>query len=272
MDRDPNRAEERDLGHRNLIASSAALSRWATRGAVEDGAGAVLYASGSWVPVELNGAFRTDEELDPDDLVARADRFFGPRGRGYTAKVRDDGSDEDVRAALKRGGLEPFGEPSPQMICRARPEGGAPSEGLEVRTVSSLAEVADFVAVNADAYSTYGLPREEMAAVFDRPEGLLDTREAVAVVAYDGSGPVAAALTFLSDGIAGLYFVGTVERGRNRGLGRCIATAATDVGFDRGARFVILQASPMGAPVYRAMGYETLYHYEDYIRWTAPPT
>ena len=34
---------------------------------------------------------------------------------------------------------------------------------------------------------------------------------------------------------------------------------------------VTLQASVMGAPIYRAMGYEVLYHYEDWVRFDSRP-
>jgi Acetyltransferase (GNAT) domain len=262
--------DERWLGHMNLIAQSAASTRWSHNGKAEEADDVVLYASGSWIPAEFNGAFRTDDGVPGTEVLARADRFFGGVGRGYTVKVRDDGSDEDLRAACAAAGIAPFGDPAPQMVCRARPPDEAPPEGIEVRVVRTEQEVEDFVAVNADAYGTYGLPGEEMAAVFTDPQGVLATDDAVLVVAYEGATPLAAALTYLSHGISGLYFVGTVEAARQRGLGRCIALAATHQGFDRGGRICILQASPMGAPIYLKMGYETLYHYLDHIRWEPP--
>ena len=40
-----------------------------------------------------------------------------------------------------------------------------------------------------------------------------------------------------------------------------MTAAATNAGFDLGAEFASLQASPMGEPIYRAMGYETIYDY-----------
>jgi hypothetical protein len=27
----------------------------------------------------------------------------------------------------------------------------------------------------------------------------------------------------------------------------------------------------MGEPIYRALGYETLYHYTEFVRWPRPP-
>jgi hypothetical protein len=46
--------------------------------------------------------------------------------------------------------------------------------------------------------------------------------------------------------------------------------ATTNLAFDHGASSCSLQASPMGESVYRRLGYETVYHYEEYVRWAAP--
>lgn len=265
-----DRADELRLGHLNLITASMAMAGWSAQGASEEGDGVVMFASGSWIPVEFNEAYRTDDSVDADEVLRRAEVFFSARGRGFSVKVRDEGSDEDLRRACEQAGLATYSDPSPQMICRERPAEEAPPAGVRVRVAEDAAVVRDFVAVNADAYSTYGLPPEEMAAVFGQPERVLSD-DVVVVVAYDGDEPLAAALTYLSHGIAGLYFVGTVERARQRGLGRCIATAATQAGFDRGGRVCILQASPMGEPIYLAMGYETLYRYATYAKWAAAP-
>jgi len=81
---------------------------------------------------------------------------------------------------------------------------------------------------------------------------------------------VAAAQTLLSHGIAGVYWVGTVEGARSRGLGEAVTRAVTNAAFDRGATANSLQASPMGEPIYRRMGYEEIYRYTTYTRLTPP--
>ena len=59
-----------------------------------------------------------------------------------------------------------------------------------------LLTVADFARVNADAYGTYGMPPEVFEDLFDRPARLLADPDTTIVVAYQGSRPVATALTF----------------------------------------------------------------------------
>jgi GNAT superfamily N-acetyltransferase len=257
------------LGHLNLIELSRESTRWGVGGALEESDGIVLFATGSWLPVVCNGAFRSDDTASPAELIGRADSFFAARKRGYTVMVRDTATDRGLRQACEKAGLTVFGEPSPEMICTAPVEPFCP-EGVEIRPITTVEGVADFATVTGAAYATYGMPVETAADLLSLPHRLLGAPHLVAVVAYDHERPVAGALTLLSHGVAGIYWVGTVETARRSGFGRAVTAAVTNAAFDRGAAAVTLQASVMGAPVYRAMGYTVIYHYEDWVRLTAP--
>jgi hypothetical protein len=258
------------LGHENLIAYSQATTQWAGQGSLHDEGGALLFAGGSWIPVVGNGAFRRHDGLEAEALLTQADAFFARRKRGYSVKVRDNGLDDDLRAACEAHDLAAFGDPTPQMICWEPLAVPALPEGIVLRAVRDEQGVADFAAVNSNAYSTYGMPAEVFVDMFDRPDRLLADADAVVVVAYQGAQPLATALTYLSGGVASLQWVGTVESARHMKLGRAVTVWATNAGFDRGSSSVTLQASPMGEPLYAQLGYETLYHYRDHVRWTAP--
>ena len=82
--------------------------------------------------------------------------------------------------------------------------------------------------------------------------------------------PVATAMVYESDGVASLQWVGTVPAGRATGLGALVTVATTNLAFAHGASSCSLQASPMGESLYRRLGYETAYHYEEYVRWPTP--
>ena len=71
--------------------------------------------------------------------------------------------------------------------------------------------------------------------------------------------------------MASVQWVGTVPSARGLGLGALVTTWVTNLAFDRGASSVNLQASPMGEPVYLRLGYETIFHYSEYVRWAKPP-
>ncbi len=258
------------LGHQNLIDYSRASTQWASRGSLHQDDGALFYAGGSWIPVVGNGAFRTDDAVEPAGFLVRTDDFFSRRKRGYSVKIRDNGKDDDLREACEAAGLVPLGEPTPQMICHQRVDAPTLLDGISLRAVRDEEGVADFAAVNADAYGTYGMPADVFVHLFDRPQRLVADVQTTIVVAYRAEQPVATALTYLSGGVASLQWVGTVAAARQSGLGRAVTVWATNVAFDMGATSVTLQASPMGEPLYAKLGYETRYHYRDYVRWTAP--
>jgi hypothetical protein len=261
---------EAALGHRNLIAFNRALTHWASRGALEESGGAVLCAGGTWIPVVANSAFRSDDALDGAELVARADTFFAGLTRGFSVKVRETGADDDVRKACESAGMERFGAPVPEMI-RSRPIPDPPTlEGVTLRTVDDTAGLHDFIAVNGEAYGTYGMPAEVLAELFDEPERVIDDPCAHIVVASRAGAPVATAMTYESDGVASLQWVGTVPSARTAGLGALVTIAATNVAFAHGASSCTLQASPMGEPLYLQLGYETIYHYTEHVRWPKP--
>ncbi|HXZ61134.1 MAG TPA: GNAT family N-acetyltransferase, partial [Acidimicrobiales bacterium] len=216
-------------------------------------------------------AFRTGVHVDPAALLTRADSFFSRLGRGFTVKVRDDGADEDLRAACTAAGLEPFGGTAPEMILR-RPVPKTPTiEGVILRVVDDVDGLRAFQEVNAAAYATYGMPAEVLSELFDRSDAVLGDGGAHVVLARRGDEPVATAMAYESDGVASLQWVGTVPAARGIGLGAQVTAAATNLVFARGASSCTLQASAMGEPVYRRLGYEALYGWAEYVRWPRPP-
>lgn len=277
----PHDADDADAAARsqaNLIAFCRAVTRWSGRGALEDdGDGIVLCAGGSWIPMVGNSAFRTGETVPAAEVPGRAAPFYGGMGRGFCIKVRDTGQDDDLRAACADAGMQTFGEPVPEMLCRRRLPDLAPPDGIVLSRVDDEAGVRAAVDVNGQAYATYGLPPEAQADLFDRPASLLDDPAVHVVLARRGGTggggdgePVATAMIYESDGVAGVQWVGTVPEARGLGLGALVTTWVTNLAFDRGASSVNLQASPMGEPVYLRLGYETIFHYSEYVRWAEP--
>lgn len=267
---DESTAADALLGHRTLIAYNRALTHWSGRGALLETGGAVLCAGGTWIPVVANGAFRSDDTLPGSALVAAGDAFFAGMQRGFTVKVRDSGEDDDLRAACVEAGLELFGDPVPEMVCRG-PLPPAPAvDGVSVRMVDDSDGVRDFISVNAEAYATYGMPPEVLADVFDEVGAVLEDPAASIAVARRDDQPVAAAMVYESDGVASVQWVGTVPSARGTGLAALLTVVVTNLAFANGAASCSLQASPMGAPIYHRLGYESIYHYEEYVRWPKP--
>jgi ribosomal protein S18 acetylase RimI-like enzyme len=262
-----------ELGHRALISYSCALAGWSERGAVRHADGVVTYASGSSLPIGGNGAFRVDPSVSPADLIDLADHFFGKLRRGYGIKVRDTGEDDDLGAACAAAGFEAFGELVPQMICRSPLAPPTLPDDVRLVRVDSAQGVAEFTAVNGDAYATYGMPVEVPAEMFDRADAVLADPNTAIVIAYRGEQALATALIFCADGTGSVQWVGTRPEARGMALGSAVTAWVTNEAFERGAATVTLQASTMGAPIYLRLGYETQYHYTEYVRWrTERPT
>jgi predicted acetyltransferase len=61
--------------------------------------------------------------------------------------------------------------------------------------------------------------------------------------------------------VVGVYAVGTSTVARRRGIATAMTWAAVQAGREWGCAAATLQASEMGEPVYRAMGFETVARY-----------
>lgn len=256
-----------ELGHLNYLEFGRELSRQGgAGGAVVEQGGLVLHASASSFPVLFNGVWRVDPKVPGADVIARADAFFGERGRGYSVTVRDDHEgDADLAAAADAAGLLPILS-SPEMVCRARLDDKPVPTGATLRWVDDRQSLDDFVTVSDLAYSSVGMEPGAVA------EAICDLDRVTAphvhtVVAHLDGAPVAAAMVLLSHSISGVYWVGTTEPARGSGLGEAVTRAVTNRALDAGARAVTLQASPMGEPIYLRMGYESIYRYSTLVRF-----
>ncbi len=262
------RATEAVAGNLNLLEFTREDTRWQRPHTILEEDGVLLFAGASDFPAYNNGVLRVDDTVPGDELIARARDFFAARGRGFSVWARDTGEDEDIKIAAEAALIGAFGD-SPQMICRTRlPERPLP-DGVEIRMVEDAAGVAAYADVTARAYVSLGSPDDATRSHFNGPNALMAPHVHSAVAYLDGT-PVSVAQILLSHGIAGLYWVGSLEAARGRGIAEAVTRHVTNLGFDLGAANVQLQASSMGEPIYRRMGYEDLYRRE--FRLAAPPS
>lgn len=75
------------------------------------------------------------------------------------------------------------------------------------------------------------------------------------LLAYVGGKPVASATLVAGGEIAGIYNVSTLEGFRRKGIGAAITTACCELAIALGYRYVGLESSAMGVPVYQALGF-----------------
>jgi hypothetical protein len=86
-----------------------------------------------------------------------------------------------------------------------------------------------------------------------------------AYLAYLDGEPVATSASLDAGGVTGLYFIGTLRPARGRGIGRAITLRPLLDAQERGLRTGILQASSMGVPVYRGLGFEQYIEIREYL-------
>ncbi len=246
--------------HLNLIDSSRQLFELDPGAAIENEAGWLFGAGSPSHPVISNAAFRSDNDVDAKEFVARAKAFFEARGRGFSTWIRGEGPEDlDLAAAASEAGLQLVYE-MPEMVLGSPAEEPHLPDGAELRQLSEAGQADDYWRVAASSYTSIGFPPEVFGSYTDNA-GLLAGNVA-AFIAYLDEEPVSIAMTIVSHSVAGIYWVGSLEQARGKGLGRAVTAAATNAGFGLGAEIASLQASPMGKPIYAAMGYETVFDYK----------
>jgi len=258
--------ERRELSDLNYAEATREMTR-RSGGAVLDEGGVLLVAGAHALPVLVNAVMRVNPRVAPGEVLERARRFFAPRRRGFSVIARAH-LDADLQSACATAGLVVFGA-APGMVLDRRLPDPAPPPGVALRRVATAADAGAFAAVMDEAYQSLGMPPGVAAVQVGRLEALAAPHIVTVLAELDGA-PAAGAMTIVTHGVAGVYWVGTVPAARGRGLAELCTRAAGNAGFDRGAGIAALQASPMGEPVYRRMGYVEVTRYPTLVQFEPP--
>lgn len=257
--------DDRDLleaADLNLIEYNRESARSTAGGLVHEEGGLVFFVPGHRFPVGLSGGMRTDRTVPASEAVERTKAFFAGRGHGYTYVLLRH-RDGDIAEHLEAEGVGPMSN-SPGMVLEQRLPDAPLPPNVTVERVLDERTAREFADVAGAAYATYGMPpkiaRRQFAdwRFFTQPH-------VAAFVARLAGAPAATAMVMVTHGVAGIYWVGTIPDARGSGLAPLCTRIAGNAGFDMGARFAALQASTMGEPVYRKMGYREVTRYPWYV-------
>lgn len=250
--------DESALGHLNVLEFTREDARWQQPHEIVERDGILLFTGSSDFPAFCNGVRRVDDAVPGTVVVEAAREFFASRDRGFSLWTRETTADDDLFAAATAAGITAYGNSSPQMICRERVLDAPLPAGVTLDPITTRAEIDAFADLSGQAYAVYGAPAEATASHFNGPEALAGPHVHAVLARLDGE-PVGGALVMLSHGIAGVYWVAVLEQARGRGIAFAMTAHITNLAFDLGAANVQLQASEMGEPVYRRLGYDELY-------------
>jgi hypothetical protein len=193
-------------------------------------------------------------DSDAEDLAGRLSSFYGAASGGpwmlWSAWPTPD---------LSPWGFHLAGHP-PLMVRLPGDEPPPVPHGLRIVEVHDAATLADAERALIDGY-----PVPEMQPF--RLGALWDTRILGGPlriwVGYAGDRPVTTGMAYVDDRVIGVYVIATLEEARGRGYGAAITARCMTADP---AKPAVLQASDLGRPVYRRLGFVELARYTLWFR------
>ena len=251
------------LSDLNYAESQREFSRWQASPSILETSDLLMTCGPSRAPMS-NRVMRVGLDATPPaaEVIEMAKRFFGEHDRRFSIQTRMH-VDEDLIEACEGLGLANIMN-EPGMVLESPSPDIEFEDDVVISVVTDSRIASDFSAVVSGGFKTLGLKPDFMLRLLALPERWMQPH-LYAVVAYLEGRPASSAMLLLSHGIAGIYLVSTVEWARGRGLAELCTRVVGNEGFRRGARFLTLQASTMGEPIYRRMGYREITRYPLYM-------
>ena len=251
------------LSDLNLAEYTREMTRWNVLGKIVEQDDLLLTLGTLNFPMtRVAMCLHDKDDRSGEDTFDRIRSYYSGEKSSFSIHLRKH-TDTGMEKVCKKENLIQIGDAPGMVVDRPLP-GKVSLAGMEIRHVTDVAGVVDFAFVTRESYQSLGLPVYVSEQIFANSERLLRPYNDW-VVAYDSGRPVSAAMTLLSHGVAGLYWVGTIEHNRGKGLAEACVREATNDAFRRGASLVVLQASKFGAPLYKRMGFEEVTRYPWYF-------
>ncbi|WP_051740695.1 GNAT family N-acetyltransferase [Streptomyces xylophagus] len=211
-----------------------------------------VYRTGLPHPL-LNGVLRFRGESLDDALSLARKRLDGTPHLWW---VGDDSNPGLVEQLVARGGT--LTSTLPVMAVDLGKVADATVPGLEISPVVDRPGLAEYVTTYSEVF---GIPHDVIPSVVDAEANYSTARsDVVRFVGRVNGQVVGTAQLSMSHGVAGIYWVATLEAHRKRGIAGALTTAALLAGRERGLLVGSLQASRRGESVYRGLGFETVGH------------
>lgn len=143
------------------------------------------------------------------------------------------------------------------------------NEKISLPSTFTIKKVQDAATLKIWCHITsvgFGIPAHAEPALLDWFTGFIKLKLPIRFfLGWLEGKPVATSMYLLAEGVAGLYFVAVLPEARRRGIGFAITLKPLQEARETGYRVGILQASKMGEPVYRRMGFKKYSEIGSYI-------
>jgi ribosomal protein S18 acetylase RimI-like enzyme len=250
--------------HEHLQDVWARLARSVPGGWVEEASGLTCIATGSSSP-SFNLALSAEGLQDPRVALDAAHSRFREGGLRWLLKLQPE-LDRNLVEHARRRGLDLDEEPVYAMPIRPYAATAAlPSASPLSISVAGSDTIGDAVRCFAD-----GFEADPEAVSRELGSNLLTIPTFTVFVGYLSGEPVASSMlaTTSSVGLAGVYSVATRPAHRGQGFGTALTAAALAAAGEQGYDTAVLEPSPLGAPMYRRMGFERV---TTYLEAVIPP-
>jgi hypothetical protein len=253
------------LADLNLAESLREIARWKAQSEIIEQDDLLLVAGGDSTP-QTNSAIRVGDQVYPpaDEVMDKVRGYFGERNYGYSVHIRRH-IDSDLEDLCRSAKMIQISESPGMAIQEPIRIKELPVEFI-IKFIEDKSGAIDFASVAIDSFQSLGMAAESGRIIFETPERMLRPYNFL-VVAYWNEKPVSCAMIIFSHSIAGIYWVGTIESARKKGLGEICTALVTNEAFRRGAACVILQASQFGEPIYRRLGFQEFTRYPWYMHF-----
>ncbi len=222
--------------------------------------------TGVQVPI-LNGVLSVNLEVDEvkpifDELQTRIDEQGAPAVWNIGPQSRPD----NIGTLLKQYGVQQSWEmPAMAVDLATVGEEQQTTAGLVIRKV----ETAEMRRQWSRTLCAGNGASDAVADAIERLHLALPDLPDLAFQRFTGllnGTPVATSILVLDSGLAGIYAVATCPEARRRGIGKLMTVIPLLEARRAGYRVGVLQASDMGYPIYRAIGFTDIYRYRIYLQ------
>ncbi len=257
----------------NLAAATRIHHHWQAGARLHESDGVMLHQGSLPIPAPfMNTVMRLDARVPAAEVLRQARAFFAGSSNPF-APVLFMRRDADISALLGTEGFTLQADIALMLTEQPSPATPLP-DGWRLQLVEGRAqapgtaspELPGFVDCCAQAYASLGLPAFMTPFFFTQAAQVLTPEVSLVLARRGDEAPAAAAMVLHTGDMAGLYWVATRPEARGQGLAAACTVAATNLALERGANAVALQASPMGDPVYRRLGWR---EYDRLQRWSS---